>query len=201
MNVLPAATVLALVGVMIAACAPQQQTPEFNQTNFPLNTPVVEQHVMTYDLVAPAGTGLTAAQRDELREWLNSVGARYGDRISVDQEAVLAAPERRAQVETIVNERGLVLQRIAPVTSPAIPAGATRVVLVRAEASVPDCPNHSGVDDTNYDNATSSNFGCATSTALTQMIADPNDLLSGKTYEEERQVIIPETGPAAALDD
>ncbi|MEE4349171.1 MAG: CpaD family pilus assembly lipoprotein [Pacificimonas sp.] len=185
----------------LAACGGPQSASN-NQTPFNLNTPVVTQHLMTYDLIPPAGQGLSAAQRDELREWLNSIDVRYGDRVSVDQEAVPAAFERREQVATILGERGMMLNRLAPVTSPALPAGATRVVVVRAKATVPDCPNHSSVDDLNYDNATSSNYGCADSTALSQMIADPNDLVRGKPYKSDRlDAVIPvETGPGV-MDD
>ncbi|MGB7405485.1 MAG: CpaD family pilus assembly lipoprotein [Pacificimonas sp.] len=147
-----------------------------------VNVPVVEREVMTYELVAPSANGFADAQRRELDEWLDSIGVAYGDRVSVDQAPVAGAATRRAQVETLMRQRGLMLAETGPVTAPAIAAGATRVVVVRSTASVPDCPNHDSADDVNYTNATSTSFGCGINSAIAQMVADPNDLIRGKTY-------------------
>lgn len=193
--------VLTVAAPLTAACSFNEPMEEVNTTGLNVNVPVVSQHVMVHDFTAPPGAGLSAAQRDELREWLDSIDARYGDRISVDQAPMPAAYQRRTQVENVVNERGLELERYTTVTAPEVPAGATRVVVVRAEASVPGCPDQDSVDDLNWQNAASSNFGCATNAGLAQMIADPNDLISGKPYLGTGQRILPETGPDAVYDD
>lgn len=49
-----------------------------------------------------------------------------------------------------------------------------------AAASVPGCPDWSDTR-TNAGEATSANYGCATMTNLAEMIADPQDLLHGRT--------------------
>lgn len=193
--------ILAAAAPLTAACSFNEPMEEVNTTGLNVNVPVVSQHVMVHDFTAPVGTGLSAAQRDELREWLDSIDARYGDRISVDQGEMPASYQRRIQVERVLNERGLELQRYTPVIAPAVSTGATRVVVVRAEASVPGCPDQDSVDDLNWQNATSSNFGCATNSGLAQMIADPNDLISGKPYLGSRQRALPETGPDAVSED
>jgi pilus assembly protein CpaD len=69
---------------------------------------------------------------------------------------------------------------VAPVTEGQLPAGMARVVISRAFASVPGCPDWSGRSDANYRNATSRNYGCATSSNLAAMIANKEDLIHGQ---------------------
>src|SRR3546814_5953833 len=79
----------------------------------------------------------------------------------------------------MVERRGLLLSRDAPVTTGAVPEGYLRVVVTRASASVPGCPNWDSKSSLNPVNATSSNYGCATNGNLAAMVADPNDLIKG----------------------
>ena len=79
----------------------------------------------------------------------------------------------------MVERRGLLLSRDAPVTTGAVPEGYLRVVVTRASASVPGCPNWDSKSSLNPVNATSSNYGCATNSNLAAMVADPNDLIKG----------------------
>ena len=44
---------------------------------------------------------------------------------------------------------------------------------------MPSCPNWSSRSAINVNNATSSNYGCATNANLAAMVADPNDLIKG----------------------
>ncbi len=46
---------------------------------------------------------------------------------------------------------------------------------------MPDCPNWSAKSDVNLNNATSSNFGCATNGNLAAMVSNPEDLVKGAT--------------------
>src|SRR5690606_28670750 len=65
----------------------------------------------------------------------------------------------------------------------AVPQGSLRVVITRASAYVPGCPDWSSKSSINFNNATSSNYGCATNSNLAAMVADPNDLIKGATNE------------------
>src|SRR3546814_11094827 len=65
------------------------------------------------------------------------------------------------------------------VCSSDLPEGYLRVVVTRASASVPGCPNWDSKSSLNPVNATSSNYGCATNGNLAAMVADPNDLIKG----------------------
>ena len=57
--------------------------------------------------------------------------------------------------------------------------GTVRVVVSRMRADVPGCPDFSRNSSVDYEQNTSSNFGCATNASLAAMIAQPEDLVHG----------------------
>lgn len=168
-----------LTGSLLAACAGSE--PSLRQGVFSSNVPVVAERVMTYDLSAPSGM-LDASQVVALDQWFDSIDARYGDRISLDEPDSGISARLRAQVQRVLAEDGLMLADYGQITEAPVPAGTVRVVVARASASVPNCPNYDSIDNVTYSNETSSNYGCATNSAIAAMVADPNDLLSGKSY-------------------
>ena len=102
----------------------------------------------------------------------------------------------------MIADRGLLISEDVPVTTGAVPAGYLRIIVTRASAFVPGCPNWGSTSSINTANATSSNYGCATNSNLASMVADPNDLIKGtrndrydpsaatraiKTYREKPQ--------------
>ncbi len=74
---------------------------------------------------------------------------------------------------------GLLVGEDAPVTTGQIAPGTVRIVVSRSSATVPNCPNWSAKSDTNFNNATYSNYGCAVNSNLASMVADPEHLLHG----------------------
>ena len=68
----------------------------------------------------------------------------------------------------------------SPVTAGAIQPGTVRVVVSRASASVPNCPNWSVPSQPNLQNASMSNFGCGVNANLATMVANPEDLVHGR---------------------
>jgi pilus assembly protein CpaD len=66
------------------------------------------------------------------------------------------------------------------VTQGAIPPGSVRVVVSRARAEVPGCPNWSLPASPDYNNRTMSNFGCGVNSNIAAMVANPEDLLHGR---------------------
>src|SRR3546814_2517410 len=84
----------------------------------------------------------------------------------------------------MIERRGLLLSGAAPVTTGDVPADNLRVVVTRASAFVPGCPDWSTKSSINFNNATSSNYGCATNSNLAAMVADPNDLRSEEHTSE-----------------
>ena len=84
---------------------------------------------------------------------------------------------------------GLLVSDDAPVTAGTIAPGAARVVVSRSTATVPGCPDWSTKSDTNLNNATYSNYGCATNSNMAAMVADPEHLLHGATGTGETVVM------------
>src|SRR3546814_10746706 len=107
------------------------------------------------------------------------MGVRYGDRVSIEDPTVYGAGEAQATIRAMVERRGLLLNADVPVTTGAVPPGYVRVIVTRASAHVPGCPDWSSKSSLNPTNATSSNYGCATNSNLASLVADPNDLIKG----------------------
>lgn len=144
--------------------------------------PVVETSRMTYDLRLGAGSDRSDAQLGALDEYFRSIGVAYGDRISVDDPSQLGAASRRQAIAEIVARYGLLLDEATPVTTGSVPVGSVRVVITRTRASVPGCPDWSGSSVYDPDASVSSNYGCATRSNIAAMVADPNDLIVGKSH-------------------
>jgi pilus assembly protein CpaD len=140
-----------------------------------MNQPVVQRTDYVIDL-ASAGPGLSVAERARLRGWFDSLGLGYGDRVAVDMP--YSSDPARADVARVAAEYGLLLSDGAPVTARAVEPGSIRVVVSRSSARVPGCPF---ADEHQGPSATSLNYGCATNSNLAAMIADPNDLVLGRS--------------------
>ena len=141
-----------------------------------LNQPVVSRTNYTLD-VASYGGGVSLPEQRRLAGWFDTLDLRYGDRVSVDDPGASGAT--REAVAAIAARYGLLVGEDAPVTSGQIAPGAVRVVVSRSSATVPDCPNWKAKSDTNLNNATYSNYGCAINSNLASMVADPEHLLHG----------------------
>lgn len=141
-----------------------------------VNQPVVSHNSFALDVITGPG-GLSNAEAKRLAGWFDALGLRYGDRVAVDDplrnEATMMA------VADLVGRRGLQISREVPVGEGNVNAGLARIVVTRAVASVPNCPNWTDNSETNFNNATSRNYGCAVNGNLAAMVADPDHLLSG----------------------
>lgn len=167
---------------LAAATLPSCQTaPGFSQVA-PQHVPTVTQTVFVHDLTYAGPGQFAAGELAELSEWMDSIDLRYGDRISVDDPNPIGAAAREEVLAQMVGRHGLLLRDNGPVTDPPLPRGVARLVVVRAKASVPECPDHSRLSNPEYAGSLSSNYSCAMASNMAAMIADPNDLVAGKTY-------------------
>jgi pilus assembly protein CpaD len=141
-----------------------------------IHQPVVERTNYALDLNAGSG-GLSLPEQRRLVGWFDAMGLRYGDRIYVDDP--LSGAATRGAVEAIAGRYGILVGTDAPVTPGDIPAGTVRVIVARSSASVPGCPDWSADSETNFNNGTSSNYGCAVNSNFAAMIADPEHLIHG----------------------
>jgi pilus assembly protein CpaD len=166
-------TVLALLGAsLLAGCGTQ------NRSLNSVHQPVVARTDFVFDIGAP-GDRFSDAEAARLIGWFDSLDLRYGDRISVDTQGY--GPGARDAVAAIAGRYGLLVDATAPITQGDIPSGAVRVIVSRMTASVPNCPDFSRPATPNFDGHSMSNYGCATNSNLAAMIADPRDLVSGRT--------------------
>jgi pilus assembly protein CpaD len=174
-----AAVSLAAVAVSGCATAPRAGlTAENNTSLYSLHQPVVERTDYVFD-VTSSGDRISDAELNRLDAWFDSIGLRYGDRLSVDEPGGYASEGARRDIARIAARYGILISEGAPVTAGDIQPGSVRIIASRAHAHVPDCPTWSdpGIVATT---TTSSNYGCSINSNLAAMVADPDDLVLGR---------------------
>lgn len=180
----PAGAALALsLTVSLSGCMGGMPT---NGSLDSVHQPVVERTNYTLDVATGAG-GLPYPEQRRLAGWFEALNLRYGDRISIDDP--MASSAARRAVEDLAAGYGLLVGSDAPTTPGYVNPGMVRVVVTRASASVPGCPDWRDKSDANLHNGTSRNYGCATNSNLATMVADPEHLLKGATSPSETLVM------------
>lgn len=140
--------------------------------------PVVARSDYVLDL-ATTGYGLAPGEDRRLDGWFASLRVGYGDSISLDDPA--GSGSARSAVAAQAASRGLLLADTAPITTGPIAPGTVRVVVTRATARVPGCPDYAQEDGRpNFSARTSSNYGCGMNSTLAVMVANPADLVRGQ---------------------
>ncbi|MEP6784265.1 MAG: CpaD family pilus assembly protein [Sphingomonadales bacterium] len=166
-------TLLALFGcTVLAGCGTENRSLES------VHQPIVARTDFVYDMPAPSDR-LAAGDSVRLGDWFDSLNLRFGDRVSVDTQGY--GPAARDAVGRVAARYGLLIDEAAPVTQGDIPAGSVRVIVSRMSATVPNCPDWSRPATPNLDGHSMSNYGCATNSNLASMVADPRDLVSGRS--------------------
>ncbi len=143
-----------------------------------VHQPIVERTNFTLDLTSGPG-GLSLPEQRRLAGWFEAMDLRYGDRVAIDDPMNSGAT--RSAVEAVASRFSMLVGDEAPVTPGYVNAGTVRVIVTRSSAKVPGCPDWSAKTVTNFRNATSKNYGCATNGNLAAMIADPEQLIHGAT--------------------
>jgi len=167
-----AATLAISLGLALTACG---DTPN-NRTLYSVKQPVVEHHNYTLDIAAGTG-GVPVPEQQRLADWFDTLNLRYGDRVAID--GMIGSDAVRSDVAAIASRHGLLLAEGAPITEGYIDPGKVRIVVTRARAHVPGCPDWTDQLASNLDNSTSDGFGCAVNSNLAAMVANPEHLLHG----------------------
>jgi len=141
-----------------------------------INQPVVTGADYVFDASAPGGS-LAPGEAERLNNWFQGLGLGYGDSIYVDGGDAYGA---RQQVAAVAANYGMMVQAGAPVTAGVVQPGSVRVVVSRRRAVVPNCPNWSRPSETDFNNRSMSNYGCALNANLAAMVANPEDLVHGQ---------------------
>lgn len=168
--------------VLIALCLGLTACGTQNRGVESVHQPVVSRTDYVFD-VSAGFDGLAQTDASRLAGWFESLRLSYGDRISVDQGESGANGAAREAVANIAARYGLLLDTTGPMTTGSVAPGNIRVIVSRAKATVPDCPDWSRRSEANFNSNNASNYGCATNTNMAAMIADPRDLIVGRGSE------------------
>ena len=145
-----------------------------------------------HDVAFAAGEArLTNGQRQRLDSFLARLEAGYGDRFYVvagrgrrgapKQAAARLGERRRQAVMAFLELRRLRVLPLRIEFGIDAPVGeAVKVIVRRYVVTLPGCPDWTGRPGISYENATSSNFGCATAVNFGLMVADPGDIVAGR---------------------
>ncbi len=172
---------LLVLGATTSACLGTWKGHDHDalRSNFSMyseNQPVVHRTDYAFD-VDVSGSGIPSSEMVRLADWFDSIQLRYGDQVSIDEAY---GSEARGDVARLLGQYGLFLTDGAPVTAGNVAPGSVRVIVSRATASVPGCPNWRKARLGSDPISTDSNFGCSVNGNLAAMIADPNDLVLGQ---------------------
>lgn len=164
-------------GAMLSGCMGGTSDPRasFRGHESPYQ-PVVKQNHLVLDLAAGNGN-LAGGELNRARDWFDMIGLRYGDQITIDDSNGYGGNMVRNQIAGLTGRYGLIpSDSISPMTAGAVQPGMIRIVVSRATATVDGCP-----DWNNQSGPGVPNYGCTTNAALAQMVADPNDLVRGRS--------------------
>ncbi|GAA4716588.1 CpaD family pilus assembly protein [Sphingomonas lutea] len=165
---------LLLIALCATVAACKTDTPERGLAT--VHVPVVTSQDFVFDAAAPGGS-LAPGEAERLDGWFQGLGLGYGDTLYVDGPF---SDDARARVAQVAGRYGMMVQPGAPVVAGAVRPDAVRVIVSRRRAEVPGCPNWDTKAQPNFANKQMSNFGCAVSSNLAAMIADPVDLIHGR---------------------
>ncbi len=169
--------------VVLGACAPDTaewspvESPKKNRVDWVAFHHTVRFGAQDALLSERAKTGLST--------FVRRLGKGEGVRITVaahpGKGGALIAGRREAAVTAYLRTQGL-RPGLAPAALGKGGGGSSVIVSIgRYVVTTPKCPDWSKPSHKDFDNRVSSNFGCATETNLGLMVANPGDLLRGRS--------------------
>ncbi|MFC3052502.1 CpaD family pilus assembly lipoprotein [Kordiimonas pumila] len=123
-----------------------------------------------------ATTGLSPKTEREIASFLASVQAGYGDVVLLDGPST--SPHRITAIADFIKARGLAFAGTATM-GPAPETGVVILYVERYRVITPDCGGWEAEVSNQQRNNDSANLGCANTTNLGLMVANPRDLVSG----------------------
>jgi pilus assembly protein CpaD len=151
----------------------------------PEHQPVIARSDFVFDVAGGGDGALAAAEARRLSAWFDALDLRYGDHVTLAGAKGFGAAGLRTGVGEIVARYGLLPEGDAPVAAGEPPAGSLRIVISRSTAAVPGCPSWRDHSQTDFAGGLGDNYGCATARNLAAMVADPQDLASGRTTHSD----------------
>lgn len=135
---------------------------------------------------APGATRISAAERHRLFSFIADADLMAGEHVYLETPRGDAVSRSREDgIRRILARRGILVGSIPAsmtTSNSQIALGDTVTIqLERYVVTPPDCPNWSKPTGGDPTNSVASNFGCATATNLGLMVANPRDLIAGRT--------------------
>lgn len=170
---------LSIAAILVSATLVAGCGGTANRSVNSVHQPVVSRADYALDLSAGPG-GLAPGEDQRLAGWLTALNTRYGDKLTVD-DGGNAGGQARGDIAAVAGRYGLLLGDSAPVTPGALAPETVRVVVSRMSAAVPGCPDNSRTYQPNFGAHTSSDHGCGVNANLAAMVAQPEDLVRGRS--------------------
>lgn len=183
-RILSRTALIAAAVLPLAACGEGGQ-PNFSRGVQSVHQPVVSYATFLYDVRIDGGPGLSLAEKDRLGGWLDSLNVAYGDKIAIASSGAAIPTAVQDDITAILGQRGMMIGTDASAMAGTPPAGSVRLILRRASASVPGCPDWTTKQESDMVGGTSSNFGCAVNGNLAAMVANPEDLVRGESTDSD----------------
>lgn len=147
-----------------------------------VHQPVVSYTNFVFDVRTDSAAGVTSLEKERLVGWLDSLNIGYGDSVAIAGDT---SPAARADIAAVIGKRGMLVHEDNSAIAGAAPYGSVRLIVRRATASVPGCPDWSTKQENSMSAGTSSNFGCAVNSNFAAMVANPEDLVRGQTTNSD----------------
>lgn len=188
-NTLRNAAALLLLGGALTA-TPALGRRKIEQGVESAHQPRVERTDFIFDVKASSDGALGTGERVRLTAWLDALGLRYGDHVTLGGSAEAGSGRYslagvRLAVGEVVARYGLLTEGEAPITAGEAPLGSLRVVVSRSVATVPGCPAWRDKMEADLNGGLADNYGCANASNLAAMVADPRDLVEGRHTETD----------------
>jgi pilus assembly protein CpaD len=166
--------IVASLILALAACA-----TDYSKSEAPNNLRVDGAESRVDVAFAPGSAHLAAGEAARLDRLVATGIIRPADRITI----AVAGPPRLADQRAAALSRELLTYGIVADTSSLgpVPANHAIIGIGRYTVTLPPCPNWSSPPTAEYTNTHNSNWGCAAATNLGLMVANPADLVSGRT--------------------
>ena len=178
------AGLIAAAALPLAACGAGGST-KFDRGVESVHQPVVSYATYLYDVRTGESSGLSLDEKGRLEGWLDSLNVAYGDKVAIATGGAAVPLTVQQDIANILGRRGMMIGEDRSAVAGTPPPGSVRLILRRASASVPGCPDWSTKQESDMVGGTSSNFGCGVNGNLAAMIANPEDLVRGESTDSD----------------
>lgn len=175
---------LVRLGALAVLALPLGAQAKPNRSVDSVHQPVVSHTAFTYDVRAGADGSLSASEARRLDDWFVSIGMGYGDQVAIVTDGY-STPSLREGIADVVARHGMLVGEDSSAAAGTAPDGSVRLVVRRAIASVPGCPDWSGKSETSWQLGATSNYGCGINGNLAAMVANPEDLVRGQSSDSD----------------